>query len=203
MKRKINGKFVAMLVIASLCLGGCGTMKTGQTETKESSEKVESVITESSETKETVTTQSSETKETVTTESSETVESAETESEVQLEIDVDAMLEAAEQAAAVLEKKLSEDTSLKQTDMNNLSNEIYVIWDDLLNELWGILKENLDQETMDKLLQEQRAWIVDKEAAVKEAGAQFAGGSMAPLAANQKAAELTKARLQDLAEYLK
>ena len=170
MKRKINGKFVAMLVIASLCLGGCGTMKTGQTETKESSE---------------------------------TVESAATESEVQLEIDVDAMLEAAEQAAAVLEKKLSEDTSLKQTDMNNLSNEIYVIWDDLLNELWGILKENLDQETMDKLLQEQRAWIVDKEAAVKEAGAQFAGGSMAPLAANQKAAELTKARLQDLAEYLK
>jgi uncharacterized protein YecT (DUF1311 family) len=180
-----------MLVIASLCLGGCGTIKTEQQNTTESSESVESVTTESSETTETV-----------TTESSETV-GITTESTVEPEVDVDGMLEAAEQAAAVLEKKLSEDASLKQSDMNILSGEIYVIWDDLLNELWGILKENLDQETMDKLLQEQRAWIVDKEAAVKEAGAQFAGGSMAPLAANQKAAELTKARVQVLAEYLK
>ena len=174
MKRKINRKFVTMLVIASLCLGGCGTIKTEQQNTTESSETVETT----------------------------------TESTVKIEVDVDGMLEAAEQEAAeqeaaVLEKKLSEDASLKQSDMNILSSEIYVIWDDLLNELWGILKENLDQETMDKLLQEQRAWIVDKEAAVKEAGAQFAGGSMAPLAANQKAAELTKARVQVLAEYLK
>lgn len=169
MKRKINRKFVTMFVIASLCLGGCGTIKTEQQNTTESSETVETT----------------------------------TESTVKIEVDVDGMLEAAEQEAAVLEKKLSEDASLKQSDMNILSSEIYVIWDDLLNELWGILKENLDQETMDKLLQEQRAWIVDKEAAVKEAGAQFAGGSMAPLAANQKAAELTKARVQVLAEYLK
>lgn len=169
MKRKINRKFVTMFVIASLCLGGCGTIKTEQQNTTESGETVETT----------------------------------TESTVKIEIDVDGMLEAAEQEVAVLEKKLSEDASLKQSDMNILSSEIYVIWDDLLNELWGILKENLDQETMDKLLQEQRAWIVDKEAAVKEAGAQFAGGSMAPLAANQKAAELTKARVQVLAEYLK
>ena len=180
MKRNINGKLIAMLMVASLCLSGCGEMKTEQKETIESSESVEKVTTEGSETTETIT----------------------TESTAQIEVDVDGMLEAAEQEAAVMEKKLTGDASLKQSDMNNLSYEIYMVWDDLVNELWGILKENLDQETMDKLLQEQRAWIADKEAAVKEAGAEFAGGSMAPLAANQKAAELTKARVHVLAEYL-
>ena len=167
MKRKINGKFVTALMIASLCTSGCGAI------------------------------------ETVTTESSKPAEITTTESNEKLGIDVDGMLEAADQEAALLEKKLAEDATLTQSDMNALSQEIYIIWDDLLNELWGLLKENLDQKTMDKLLQEQRTWIADKEAEVKQAGAEFAGGSMAALAANQKAAELTKERVYVLAEYLR
>lgn len=116
--------------------------------------------------------------------------------------DVAGMLDEAEQEAALLEKKLAEDASLTQADMNELSNEIYMVWDDLLNELWGILKERLEPDDMEKLLQEQRAWITEKEAEVKAAGEEYGGGSMAVLAANQKAAELTQARVSVLAEYL-
>ena len=117
-------------------------------------------------------------------------------------IDVQGMLETAEEEASTLHKKLAEDPSLKQSDMNELSHEIYLIWDDLLNELWAVLKETLDEKTMHNLLEEQRAWITMKEAEAKKAGEAFSGGSMAPLASNQKAAELTKERVYELATYL-
>ena len=55
---------------------------------------------------------------------------------------------------------------------------------------------------MDSLLQEQRAWITEKEAEVKEAGEAVGGGSMAPLVANQRAAQITRKRVYELASYL-
>lgn len=108
----------------------------------------------------------------------------------------------AEKSASVLEKKLMEDASLTQTDMNTLSMEIYQVWDDTLNELWKALKSALDEESMGDLLEEQRAWITKKEEEVKKAGEEFGGGSMAALVANQKAAELTKTRVYELASLL-
>lgn len=117
-------------------------------------------------------------------------------------IAVQGMLEAAEEEASALHKKLTEDPSLKQSDMNELSHEIYQIWDDLLNELWAIMKDTLDEKTMHNLLEEQREWITMKEAEAKKTGEAFSGGSMAPFASNQKAAELTKERVYELADYL-
>lgn len=137
--------------------------------------------------------------------SSQVHESAVVESEsslVQPDFDVEMMLEEAEKEAAALEKKLLEDASLKQMEMNMLASEMYQVWDDLLNELWGILKETLDEDVMEDLLKEQRAWITDKEAEVKQAGAAVSGGSMAPLVSNQRAAEITKERVYELAAYL-
>ena len=42
---------------------------------------------------------------------------------------------------------------------------------------------------MAKLLEEQRAWIKDKEAAVQEAGKEAEGGSLQPLLENTEAAK--------------
>ena len=104
--------------------------------------------------------------------------------------------------SATLEKKLAEDASLTQVDMNELSNEIYTVWDDVLNEIWGILKDTQDDKTMNTLLEEQREWIDYKEAEAKKAGEEFAGGSMEAMAVDQKAAELTQIRVYELAAYL-
>lgn len=41
----------------------------------------------------------------------------------------------------------------------------YNKWDNLLNEIWGVLKEQLPKNQMDELLKTQRQWIKDKEAA--------------------------------------
>jgi len=117
-------------------------------------------------------------------------------------VKVQKMIDDAEAEAAALEKKLAEDASLTQADMNELSYEIYTVWDDVLNDVWGILKDTLDEEAMNDLLEEQREWIADKEAKAQEAGAEFAGGSMEAMVVNMKASELTKERVYDLVEYL-
>lgn len=115
--------------------------------------------------------------------------------------DVEKILEEAESEASARQKKLQEDPSLTQIDMNTLSYEMYQVWDDVLNELWENLKTTLDEATMDSLLKEQRVWITEKETEVKQASEAVKGGSMAPLVANQKAAELTRTRVYELASY--
>lgn len=73
-------------------------------------------------------------------------------------------------------------------------------WDDTLNELWKALKDSLDENTMENLLEEQRGWIAEKEAEIKQAGE--GGGSLAALLSSQKAEDMTRVRVYELAGYL-
>ena len=183
--------------MTSLFLSGCGTNEVDQTESLKNSEYMQETVKTETEIQESSTQETME--ETSAQETiQETFESIETSSD----IDVQGMMAEAEEEAAALQKKLTEDSTLKQFEMNELSYEIYCVWDDLLNELWAVLKDTLDEQTMNNLLEEQRAWITMKEDEIKKVGETFGGGSMAPLVRNQKAAELTKTRVYELATYL-
>lgn len=178
MKKRINLsiKVTVFVLLVALLIIGCGTDEIVKTEKKESE------------------VQESLTQENMAATSEGTAEP--------VKIDVHGMLEMAEEEAVALQKKLTEDSSLKQSDMNELSYEIYLIWDGLLNELWAVLKDTLDEKSMNDLLEEQRDWITMKESEAKKAGDVYSGGSMAALASNMKAAELTKIRVYELAAYL-
>lgn len=178
--KKMNSKLAIMVAAAALCLSGCGAEPAIPTENSTIEESVSEMATVESE--------------------MATVESES--ANVQIDYDVQKVLEEAEQEATALQKKLQEDPSLTQADMNMLSMGIYQVWDDVLNDLWKNLKVILDEDTMSDLLVEQRAWIAEKEAEVKQAGEEVGGGSLAPLVANQKAAELTRTRVYELASYL-
>lgn len=90
---------------------------------------------------------------------------------------------------------------LSQSEMNQISYEVYQIWDVALNNIWGYLKETLDSETMSALTDEEIAWIHAKEAAIKEAGQEAAGGTLQPLLENGTAARWTKERVYELQSY--
>lgn len=139
----------------------------------------------------------------VTEESVEAGNQNSVDSENKEKYDLEAKLQKAEEDSAVLEEKLLTDATLKQTDMNMLANDIYVIWDDLLNDMWKTIKSTLDEEAFNTLLVEQREWINDKEEQIKQAREAYGTGSLAPFAGARKAAELTKARVYELSEYLK
>lgn len=100
-----------------------------------------------------------------------------------------------------MEKDLSEG-HYPQQPMNVKSYEIYKAWDEQLNSLWSVLTDVLDEDEMEKLREEQRQWIKEKEASVEKAGKEFEGGSMQPLVENEEASRMTKERIFELMKYL-
>ena len=115
---------------------------------------------------------------------------------------IEDMIAASEEWALTIRASLEHDT-LTQADMNVKAMELYENWDAALNTLWSELKERLPEDEFNVLLEEQRVWIADKEAAVKEAGKEVEGGSLYALVLNMKAAEITEARVYELYEMLK
>lgn len=106
----------------------------------------------------------------------------------------------AEEQEAKLQTKLQ--NAQTQLEMNRISGDIYGVWDDALNGVWKILKENLDQAVMESLTKDERAWITTKEKAVETAAAGVSGGSMEAMIRNMEAAKLTRDRVYVLVKYL-
>lgn len=98
-----------------------------------------------------------------------------------------------------LEAELNEVTT--QNEMNYISDELYLNWDNTLNIIWKLLEGNLPSEKMEAIRAEEREWIAYKEEEVKIAGQAYEGGSMKPMAESLRAAELTRERVYKLAEY--
>ena len=92
---------------------------------------------------------------------------------------------------------------LNQSEMNFLAKDIYVLWDDEINKVWGFLKDTLDKDAMDNLTSVQKEWIAKKENEVKKAGSEYEGGSIRPMIEYLKRAELTRDRVYELIELLK
>lgn len=118
------------------------------------------------------------------------------------ESDIFSELQEIESQAAAIENRLKTE-SLDQSTMNLLSAQLYKLWDDELNSVWGRLKTTLDSAAMDKLTQEEKKWISNKENAIEQAGLEYDGGTMRPMVENQTGADLTKQRVHELSQYLK
>ena len=90
-----------------------------------------------------------------------------------------------------------------QQTMNVKSGEIYDEWDRLLNEIYGYLKETMSQNEFATLQKDEQNWIKKKENAINEAGKEYEGGSMAPLARNSVGIDYTKERCEYLLSLIK
>lgn len=108
-------------------------------------------------------------------------------------------LTSTEEQAAIAESLL-ENESLTQMELNAKAQELYELWDSLLNQQWAVLKKTLDTEAMRALTAEELEWIAQKETAVEEAGADVEGGSLYPCVTYSTAAEITKDRVYVLME---
>ena len=61
----------------------------------------------------------------------------------------------AEETAAEYETKILEDTSLSQGELNELSAQMFDLWDIQLNEVWAVLQQMLSQTDMEALTAEE------------------------------------------------
>jgi len=88
-------------------------------------------------------------------------------------------------------------------EMVEYSARMYELSDDCLNQIWHLIRYNVEEEKYSEVLEEQRAWIEKKENAAKDASAEYEGGSFATVAYNDTLASLTIERCEELIEYLK
>jgi len=79
----------------------------------------------------------------------------------------------------------------------------YEIADYCLNYLWDIVLYEVEGEDYDKLLNEQREWISQKEAQAQANADEWEGGSGAPVAYYDTLADMTMERCGELLEYIK
>ncbi|BDH60362.1 hypothetical protein MTP04_04920 [Lysinibacillus sp. PLM2] len=112
-------------------------------------------------------------------------------------------------------KKLN-DTKTEMEEMRNnpissstyalkeVENEIYIVWDDLLNEIYGVLQQQLPKEEMDKLKEEQRNWITYRDKSALEASQKYKGGTQEHLEYDIVRNNRTEERCFELVEnYMK
>lgn len=101
------------------------------------------------------------------------------------------------------QSKRMEKEDITQSEMNHIASTIYGLWDDQLNWMWGEMENKLDEATMNALRTEQNEWIETRSKQMKEAGAEAEGGSMQPLLESTKGAQMTKDRVNELAQWLR
>lgn len=90
-----------------------------------------------------------------------------------------------------------------QGEMNTSSRWFFVIWDTELNNLWSRFSNSADQQTKEKVLEEQRNWIAMKEeVTLLSIGPREESGSIYPLLQNSFLEEITKNRAYVLANEL-
>ena len=194
--------FLLLLTIA-VCATGCG-QEDGNTSQESQNMEVEND-------KENTTEKNKDLEDTETDQNTESKQDTEAENDTEAEQNVpsredildslnDYLASIKEQADAI--NTSFENDILTQQEMNIKAEELYKLWDDALNHVWGVLKNSLPEDEFAELLDGQRTWIDAKEKAVEEAGKEVEGGSMYPLVVNSEAARLTEERVYELYDMI-
>lgn len=91
-----------------------------------------------------------------------------------------------------------------QVEMNEAQAKILKRWDDALNEIYGVLEEQLSTKEVSSLREEQREWIKQRDKVAEEEALKYEGGSLAPFEYLSTKARMTKERCYELVEgYMK
>ena len=90
------------------------------------------------------------------------------------------------------------------SELEEQEEERYKKWDVALNDIYGVLEDQLSTEEMDKLRNEQRHWIENRDETAKEASLKYEGGATETLEYVATQASLTRERCYTLvAKYMK
>lgn len=101
-------------------------------------------------------------------------------------------------------EELITDCQNANTTMEMLDNasDRFKLADDLLNNLWILIKYNTDEAEFEKILNEQREWLKQRDQKADEAADSWEGGSFAPVDFADTKAEMTMERCKELVDIL-
>ncbi len=96
-----------------------------------------------------------------------------------------------------------ENENLTKDEYEQNAKALYDLWDYSLNQLWSVLKIVLPYDEMNKLTEEQRKWIADKQKVMDKAESDSPDSSKAAAYSYIKGAEYTQERVYELVEIIK
>lgn len=95
-------------------------------------------------------------------------------------------------------------TNKDNTEILKAEKETYNRWDNILNEIYALLKQQLSSGDMQSLKEVQIEWIKDKESSAKNAASKYAEGEMKEITKYKIEAQYTKERCYELVKnYMK
>ena len=86
--------------------------------------------------------------------------------------------------------------------LKKVENDRWDIWDELLNEIYSVLKEQLSPEEVDQLREEQRNWMKYRDDRALEASLKYKGGTQEHLEYVAVLANLTEERCYELVQII-
>ncbi len=84
--------------------------------------------------------------------------------------------------------------------MKKVENEKWEMWDELLNEIYGVLQEQLPSEEMEQLREKQRNWIKERDERALQASLKYKGGTQEHLEYVVVLKDFTEKRCFELVE---
>ncbi|WP_430786920.1 lysozyme inhibitor LprI family protein [Virgibacillus flavescens] len=168
---------IGMVAAVLLVLAACGSSEESNAEVDNSSEKADSTQNKSDDAKENASDTNDTESEQTDTSSDKEESTAANETPSLKEEYLKKLNETKEETEAMRENPIDDTTYA----MKKVEGDLYDIWDGLLNEIYGVLQEQLSAEEMDKLRIEQREWIEHRDKTAKEASLKYEGGTMEQL----------------------
>lgn len=83
-------------------------------------------------------------------------------------------------------------------EMKEAENTRYKSWDDMLNEIYNLLKTQLTEDEMKKLQEEEIEWIKYRDETAENEAKKFEGGTLQPIAYISSLTKTTKNRCYEL-----
>ena len=94
----------------------------------------------------------------------------------------------------------AKETERTASASKNSAESEWKLWETEIQRMLGTLKECLDEQQQDTLMQQQRDWMRNREGQAVDASKKQRGTSMEEVSYNRSLAELTRARAYELAE---
>lgn len=103
-----------------------------------------------------------------------------------------------------LNTKLKDKLEGTTLDMKEATSEIYIAWDEILNEIYSKIINILSEEEKDKLILEETNWIKERDEKADSAAKKVEGGSMEQIVRTSSLTNSTKERCYELVNnYMK
>ncbi len=100
--------------------------------------------------------------------------------------------------------KLNNKKASTTVEMEKVAADSYKMWDDTLNEIYGVLKQQLSSNVMSDVREQQLDWITNRDNKAKKDASSYQGGTLYEVEFLNSLTKTTKERCYELVEiYMK